>query len=417
MEENTETGVQSQQEFSFWNLPIFTLLFVVLITAIVFYPVITSFQAGDPAAAGSATWRAIFFLIIGYLGGSHAAKNYAPKINGNQSWAFIIPYTFSLVGFGCYWLYYLYKRDKPDSQHSQKKEKSIFRTILMIIGVVVLVIFILVILSYIILGSGISTTQKSYETFQGATVSTIAPVVSSTTFYSYENKSLGFKINYPASWNYQTGSGSTGSTYFFNPDGSSIVEIDVGDLSSDYSSYSVDDLTNTYITSLIDPKTNKNDQLLSNEAAELSNNYAREVIFTYTAKSGENLLGVLRVTKKDNKVYALFFGADKVNFTSQSPIVKTMFNSFTIETKTPATTQGTTSIYDMDKAEMQKKYGLYGSCSDVARTCLEIYHNDETYSCSVSVMNGGQRKSNPECYYNGQYIDNAFRWACAKVTC
>ena len=55
---------------------------------------------------------AIFYLLftlgIGYLCGEYAAKNWAPKINGNQSWAFGLGFTFNLVGFACYWFFYKY---------------------------------------------------------------------------------------------------------------------------------------------------------------------------------------------------------------------------------------------------------------------------------------------------------------------
>ena len=56
---------------------------------------------------------AIFYLLftlgIGYLCGEYAAKNWAPKINGNQSWAFSLPFTLNLIGFACYWFFYKYK--------------------------------------------------------------------------------------------------------------------------------------------------------------------------------------------------------------------------------------------------------------------------------------------------------------------
>ncbi|MGA2916934.1 zinc-ribbon domain-containing protein [Methanoregula sp.] len=50
----------------------------------------------------------LFIFGIGYLLGEYAAKNWAPKINGSQSWAFGLPFTLNLIGFACYWFFYKY---------------------------------------------------------------------------------------------------------------------------------------------------------------------------------------------------------------------------------------------------------------------------------------------------------------------
>ena len=54
----------------------------------------------------------IVSIVVGYLCGDYAATRLAPKINGSQSWAFMIPFTFSIFGLICYWVYYRYELDK-----------------------------------------------------------------------------------------------------------------------------------------------------------------------------------------------------------------------------------------------------------------------------------------------------------------
>jgi len=53
---------------------------------------------------------------------------------------------------------------------------------------------------------------------------------------------------------------------------------------------------------------------------------------------------------------------------------------------------------------LQARYGMYGSCADVARTALEISHNDEIYKCSDTAKS--LQLDNSNCYFNGVYIDN-----------
>ena len=48
----------------------------------------------------------IIGLIIGSLCGYYAAKHWAPKFNGSQTWAFVIPYIFGIIGFFLYWIHY-----------------------------------------------------------------------------------------------------------------------------------------------------------------------------------------------------------------------------------------------------------------------------------------------------------------------
>ena len=57
----------------------------------------------------------------------------------------------------------------------------------------------------------------------------------------------------------------------------------------------------------------------------------------------------------------------------------------------------------MNVSAVQARYGIYGSCADVARTALEISHNDEIYECSDTAKS--LQLDNPNCYFNGNYID------------
>jgi hypothetical protein len=53
-------------------------------------------------------------LTVGLILGWYAGKNWAPKINGSQTWAFMISYIFPIIGFICYWVYYKHKLGTPD---------------------------------------------------------------------------------------------------------------------------------------------------------------------------------------------------------------------------------------------------------------------------------------------------------------
>lgn len=62
----------------------------------------------------------IISVVIGYLCGDYAATRFAPKINGSQTWAFMIPYAFSVLGLFCYWVYYRIRLDGNPKKESEK---------------------------------------------------------------------------------------------------------------------------------------------------------------------------------------------------------------------------------------------------------------------------------------------------------
>jgi hypothetical protein len=70
---------------------------------------------------------------------------------------------------------------------------------------------------------------------------------------------------------------------------------------------------------------------------------------------------------------------------------------------TPPATQPSGDTGMVNISALQARYGMYGSCEDVARTALEITHNDEIYECSDTVKS--LQLDNTNCYFNGIYID------------
>ncbi|MCJ7469440.1 CAP domain-containing protein [Candidatus Bathyarchaeota archaeon] len=68
----------------------------------------------------------------------------------------------------------------------------------------------------------------------------------------------------------------------------------------------------------------------------------------------------------------------------------------------------------VDVSALQAKYGIYGSCSDISRTALEISHNDEIYKCSDPKKT--KQLGNQNCYFNGYYIDNKVNYDLASLT-
>lgn len=65
----------------------------------------------------------ILSIIVGYLCGDYSATRLAPKINGSQTWAFMISFTFSLFGLFCYWIYYRYELDSMPKNEPEKKQE------------------------------------------------------------------------------------------------------------------------------------------------------------------------------------------------------------------------------------------------------------------------------------------------------
>ncbi len=68
----------------------------------------------------------------------------------------------------------------------------------------------------------------------------------------------------------------------------------------------------------------------------------------------------------------------------------------------------------VDLSALQAKYGIYGSCSDVSRTSLEIAQNDAIYKCSDPAKL--KQFDNQNCFYKGFYIDNQVRYDLASLS-
>jgi uncharacterized protein YkwD len=67
----------------------------------------------------------------------------------------------------------------------------------------------------------------------------------------------------------------------------------------------------------------------------------------------------------------------------------------------------------VDVSALQAKYGIYGSCSDVARITLEVSHNDAIYKCSDPKKS--KQLGNQNCFFNGYYIDNQLNYDLASL--
>jgi predicted nucleic acid-binding Zn ribbon protein len=85
-------------EFSFWKMHPLTIIFVILWIILSLIGAVISPSVNSIIYLGGIGW--------GYLWGYHIAKEYAPKINGSQSWAFIIGFMFGLIGLVCYVIHY-----------------------------------------------------------------------------------------------------------------------------------------------------------------------------------------------------------------------------------------------------------------------------------------------------------------------
>ena len=68
----------------------------------------------------------------------------------------------------------------------------------------------------------------------------------------------------------------------------------------------------------------------------------------------------------------------------------------------------------VDLSALQAKYGIYGSCSDVSRTFLEISQNDAIYKCSDPTK--PIQFDNQDCFFNGFYIDSKVRYDLTSLS-
>jgi len=94
-------------KFYFWKMhPIAIIISIIY----VFLAILGSLPLDNLSFTSLHTSLIFTFIIlgIGYICGEHAAKKWAPRINGSQSWAFMIPFLTNLLGFFIYWIYYKY---------------------------------------------------------------------------------------------------------------------------------------------------------------------------------------------------------------------------------------------------------------------------------------------------------------------
>jgi uncharacterized BrkB/YihY/UPF0761 family membrane protein len=54
----------------------------------------------------------IISVIVGYLCGDYAATRLAPRVQGSQTWAFMICFLFNIFGLICYWVYVRMEEEK-----------------------------------------------------------------------------------------------------------------------------------------------------------------------------------------------------------------------------------------------------------------------------------------------------------------
>jgi hypothetical protein len=205
---------------------------------------------------------------------------------------------------------------KPKDSTSRKKTITIFLfTIFTLLGAAVLIFLVVTVISIIFFGNPIFPNTQSNSV--------------TTTFTTFENQTLGLKIKYPASWNYEVGS-DLSSIKFFDPDEISETGIIYFDLASDYHNYAVEDLTKKLTESWQDPKSGENIQIISNKEGILAGLNARELVYTYVGDSGNKYKGIMRITKKGNKLYIVTFTTNEKSFDSFASIVQTMFDSLII---------------------------------------------------------------------------------------
>ena len=106
----SDDSKKSTAVFKFWSMHPITIIAVVLWIIII---IISPFDFFS--------W---FYACISVFIGYHIAKEWAPRINGSQSWAFAIGFFFGIFGLIGYWLYYRHKLDNLDLQIPQQKREG-----------------------------------------------------------------------------------------------------------------------------------------------------------------------------------------------------------------------------------------------------------------------------------------------------
>lgn len=98
----SENLKESTPVFKFWSLH------PLIIITVILWAIITIL-----------TW---WYTCISFFIGYYMAKEWAPRINGSQSWAFAIGFFFGIFGLVGYWLYYRHKLENPGLQIPQQKK-------------------------------------------------------------------------------------------------------------------------------------------------------------------------------------------------------------------------------------------------------------------------------------------------------
>jgi len=95
--------------FKFWSMHPLTIIAVVIWTLLIFFSFSFSYWV---------------VACISFLIGYYMAKEWSPRINGSQSWAFAIGFFFGIFGLIGYWLYYRHKLGNPSLQMSPPKREG-----------------------------------------------------------------------------------------------------------------------------------------------------------------------------------------------------------------------------------------------------------------------------------------------------
>lgn len=108
---DSKQGNISYEKFNIRDLHPIALFLVFVVLGLLIIEMVLDIINGNLTYAGAKSFP-IISLGIGYICGEYAASNWAPKIQGSKSWAFIIPFFTNLLGLACYWAYYRYKVGK-----------------------------------------------------------------------------------------------------------------------------------------------------------------------------------------------------------------------------------------------------------------------------------------------------------------
>jgi hypothetical protein len=150
-------------------------------------------------------------------------------------------------------------------------------------------------------------------------------------FLTYVNSTYGIRLEYPSNWiNFTDSSGTI--TFLPVPENNSgpryLVGVNVLDLPSYFSS------TINIVNFILDSykKTLNNFELIESTQANLANNSAQKIIYTYTLGSAYNIpvKAMEILTTKYDKAYIVSFATEASQYSSHISIVQKVINSFEI---------------------------------------------------------------------------------------